>query len=73
MIFIVAPGLTVKNRLQVLVPGPNDLLPGIRCHPVRLEDKLRQGKVLIPQFGTPSTGTPRKELPKGRLSINAAL
>jgi type III restriction enzyme len=49
-IFIVAPGLTVKNRLQVLIPaGPGnyydefDIVPGTGS----LRDQLRQGKVLV--------------------------
>jgi len=46
-IFIVAPGLTVKNRLQVLDPGPNDYYQEFRIIPPGLEDKLRQGKVKI--------------------------
>jgi type III restriction enzyme len=46
-IFVVAPGLTVKNRLQVLVPGPNDYYQEFGVIPAGLEDKLRQGKVLI--------------------------
>ena len=48
-IFIVAPGLTVKSRLQVLYPaGPGnyydefDIVPG-----GSLRDQLRQGKVLV--------------------------
>ncbi len=46
-IFVVAPGLTVKNRLQVLVPGPHDYYQEFSVIPPGLEDKLRQGKVLI--------------------------
>ena len=48
-VFIVAPGLTVKSRLQVLIPaGPGnyydefDIVP-----PGSLRDQLRQGKVLV--------------------------
>jgi type III restriction enzyme len=46
-IFIVAPGLTVKNRLQVLVPGPNDYYREFSIIPSGLEDKLRQGKIAV--------------------------
>lgn len=46
-IFIVAPGLTVKNRLQVLKPGPNDYYREFSIIPTGLEDKLRQAKVEI--------------------------
>ncbi len=48
-IFVIAPGLTVKSRLQVLIPaGPGnyydefDIVP-----PGSLRDQLRQGKVLV--------------------------
>jgi len=46
-VFVVAPGLTVKNRLQVLIPGANDYYEEFRLIPLGLEDKLRQGKVAI--------------------------
>ncbi len=40
---IVAPGLTVKKRLQVLAPGPGDYYTEFSIIPPGLEDKLRQG------------------------------
>jgi type III restriction enzyme len=44
-IFIVAPGLTVKNRLQVLVPGtPGNYYTEFQIVPPGLEDKMRQGQ-----------------------------
>ncbi len=46
-IFIVAPGLTVYKRLQVLMPGSNSYYELFRLIPPGLEDKLRQGKMLI--------------------------
>jgi len=46
-IFIIAPGLTVKNRLQVLIPGPNDYYKEFSLIPTGLEDSLRQGKVQV--------------------------
>jgi type III restriction enzyme len=46
-IFIVAPGLTVKNRLQVLIPGPNDYYREFSLIPSGLEDKLREGRVQV--------------------------
>ncbi len=47
-IFVVAPGLTVKNRLQVLLPaGPGNYYDEFNVIPAGLHDKLRQGKVLI--------------------------
>jgi len=47
-IFVVAPGLTVKSRLQVLLPsGKNNYYEEFNIVPAALLDKLRQGKVLI--------------------------
>jgi type III restriction enzyme len=47
-IFIVAPGLTVKTRLQVLHTGGNDnYYTQFEIVPVGFADKLRQGKVAI--------------------------
>ena len=47
-VFIVAPGLTVKSRLQVLQTGGNDnYYAQFNVVPVSLMDKLRQGKVMI--------------------------
>ncbi len=46
--FVVAPGLTVKNRLQVLQPaGPGNYYEAFNIVPPGLLEKLRQGKVLI--------------------------
>ena len=47
-IFIVAPGLTVKSRLQVLQPfGEGNIYDEFNIVPTGLIDKLRQGKILI--------------------------
>jgi type III restriction enzyme len=47
-VFIVAPGLTVKNRLQVLIPaGPGNYYDEFNVVPPGLTDQLRQGKVLV--------------------------
>jgi type III restriction enzyme len=47
-IFVVAPGLTVKNRLQVLIPSDeNNYYEIFNIVPLGLFDKLLQGKVLI--------------------------
>lgn len=47
-IFIVAPGLTVRSRLQVLQTGGEDnYYAQFGVVPVGLMDKLRQGKVMI--------------------------
>lgn len=47
-IFIVAPGLTVKSRLQVLLPsGAGNYYDEFNIVPPGLYDPLRQGKVII--------------------------
>jgi len=47
-IFIVAPGLTIKKRLQVLKPEEKEnYYDEFNVVPIGLKDKLRQGKVLI--------------------------
>ena len=44
-ILIIAPGLTVKNRLEVLVPGSTgNYFTEFQIVPPGLEDKLRQGQ-----------------------------
>ncbi|PKK83709.1 MAG: type III restriction endonuclease subunit R [candidate division Zixibacteria bacterium HGW-Zixibacteria-1] len=46
--FVVAPGLTVKKRLQVLIPSsPGNYYDEFNIIPPGLMDKLRQGKILI--------------------------
>lgn len=47
-VFVVAPGLTVKSRLQVLLPSSADnYYDEFNVVPVGLKEKLRQGKILI--------------------------
>ncbi|MEX0803365.1 MAG: DEAD/DEAH box helicase family protein [Candidatus Binatia bacterium] len=47
-VFVVAPGLTVKSRLQVLEPaGKNNFYDDFNIVPAALLDKLRQGKILV--------------------------
>ncbi len=47
-VFVVAPGLTVKSRLQVLLPaGKGNFYDEFNVVPASLLDKLRQGRVLI--------------------------
>ena len=47
-IFVVAPGLTVKSRLKVLDPNfPGNYYEEFNIVPSGLNEKLRQGKVLI--------------------------
>lgn len=44
-ILLIAPGLTVKNRLQVLIPGTSgNYYTEFQIVPPGLEDKLRQGQ-----------------------------
>ena len=51
--FIVAPGLTVKNRLQVLMPSADgNYYDEFNIVPPGLIEKLRQGKVLIHNWHT---------------------
>ena len=52
-VLIVSPGLTVKNRLQVLKPShPHNYYEEFDIVPAPLMDKLRQGKVLIHNWHT---------------------
>ncbi|HBC2756737.1 TPA: DEAD/DEAH box helicase family protein [Legionella pneumophila] len=47
-IFVVAPGLTVKNRLSVLSPNDkNNFYESFNIVPSTMLDKLRQGKIII--------------------------
>jgi len=47
-VLVIAPGLTVKKRLQVLLPSdPNNYYEAFRIVPPPLLDKLRQGKVKV--------------------------
>ena len=47
-IFVVAPGLTVKNRLEVLIPaGPGNYYDEFDIVPAGLREQLRQGKVMV--------------------------
>lgn len=47
-VFIVAPGLTVKSRLQVLIPsGLGNYYEEFNIVPSGMRDQLRQGRVLV--------------------------
>lgn len=47
-IFIVAPGLTIKNRLQVLIPSSaGNYYDEFNIIPPGLIEKLRQGKIMV--------------------------
>lgn len=57
-ILIIAPGLTVKNRLQVLLPrGHGNYYEEFNIVPSGLLEKLRQGKILIHNWHTLSWET----------------
>jgi type III restriction enzyme len=52
-VFVIAPGLTVKSRLQVVVPaGKDNYYDEFNVVPAALLDKLRQGKVLVRNWHT---------------------
>ena len=52
-VLVVAPGLTVKNRLAVLEPAATDnYYEAFNIVPAAMLDKLRQGKVLIRNWHT---------------------
>lgn len=60
-IFIVAPGLTVKSRLQVLqTSGPENYYDQFQVVPPGLKDKLRQGRVKIINWHTLQWDTEEK-------------
>lgn len=47
-VFVVAPGLTVRNRLAVLLPaGEGNYYQEFNIVPTALMEKLRQGKVIV--------------------------
>jgi type III restriction enzyme len=68
---VVAPGLTVKNRLQVLQPSNSkNYYDEFNIVPHSLMDKLRQGKVIIHNWHTLSWDTQDKidsKIKKGQL------
>jgi type III restriction enzyme len=52
-VFVVAPGLTVKSRLQVLLPsGPGNFYDEFNLIPAGFADRLRQGRVLVRNWHT---------------------
>ncbi len=60
-IFVVAPGLTVKSRLQVLIPSSlGNYYEEFNIVPAALLEKLRQGKVLIHNWHTLNWETEEK-------------
>jgi len=68
-VLVVAPGLTVKERLRVLLPSdPNNYYEAFRIVPPPLLDKLRQGKVKVINWHTLSWET--EEQIKKRRSVD---
>ncbi|MFQ5715213.1 MAG: BPTD_3080 family restriction endonuclease [Candidatus Scalinduaceae bacterium] len=60
-IFVVAPGLTVKNRLQVLIPStPGNYYDEFNIIPPGLNEKIRQGKILVRNWHALSWETEEK-------------
>ena len=60
-LLVIAPGLTVKNRLSVLSPNDeNNYYEEFNIVPTGLMDKLRQGKILIHNWHTLSWETEEK-------------
>jgi type III restriction enzyme len=52
-VFVVAPGLTVRNRLEVLKPdSPGNYYELFNIIPPGLHEKLRQGRVLVRNWHT---------------------
>ncbi len=74
-IFLVAPGLTVKERLRVLLPGEedNDYDTFSLCPSESLRQKLNQAQILIENWHTlmPLKETDRSVVKKGKESDEA--
>lgn len=74
-VFIVAPGITVKERLQVLYPGnPANVYDEFRiCPPKALRQRLNSARLLVENWHTlmPPKDTPRSVVKKGRQSDEA--
>jgi len=68
---IVAPGLTVKSRLQVLLPtNPENYYEEFNIVPASLMEKLRQGKIIIHNWHSLAWDTQEKidsKIEKGQL------
>ena len=74
-ILLIAPGLTVRNRLEVLVPGSaGNYYQEFQIVPPGLEDKLRQGqtcRVHGPQLAQAGLGERRADQQDGAAWTNA--
>ncbi len=66
---VIAPGLTVRNRLAVLAPShPENYYDAFRIVPSSLLDKLRQGKVVVRNWHALNWETEEKI--KGKRSVD---
>ena len=74
-ILIVTPGLTVKSRLQVLIPQAteNNYYKAFHIVPPDLSDRLRQAKVLIHNWHALNWETEEKILSKKSVDKRGAL
>ena len=69
-VLAIAPGLTVKSRLQVLQPfGTGNYYDEFSLVPAGLIEKLRQGKIIVHNWHTLSWDT-EEQLAKKRVSLN---
>jgi type III restriction enzyme len=60
-VFVVAPGLTIRSRLQVLIPSTvGNYYDEFNVVPAGLLEKLRQGKILIRNWHTLNWDTEEK-------------
>ena len=65
--FVVAPGLTVRSRLQVLIPdSPGNYYDEFNIVPAGAGRKLAPGPGAGPQLARPRTGKPRSRSPRRR-------
>jgi len=74
VVYIVAPGLTVKERLQVLIPGEGSYYDEFNlCPSEALRQKLNQAEILIENWHTlmPLKEATRSVVRKGRESDEA--
>ena len=68
---LIAPGLTVRNRLAVLIPdSPGNYYDEFSIVPPGMYDQLRQGKVHHPQLAQARLGD-RRQIAKRRASTSA--
>ena len=63
---IIAPGITIRDRLRVLLPNdPGEILPAAGHHSTDQLQKLGQAKIIITNF---HTFLPREKIKAGKLT-----